>query len=98
MSTIELRPCGESRRRVDAPMSALLTPREWEVATTVARGATNREASQALFLSTKTIEMHLSRVYRKLGIRSRCQLAVLFAQQALSAESAESAESSELAS
>ena len=80
MSTIELRP-SEARRHVDIPASARLTPREWEVAMTVARGATNREASQTLFLSTKTIEMHLSRVYRKLGIRSRCQLAVLFAQQ-----------------
>lgn len=66
---------------------SLLTQREWEVATAVAGGATNREASRQLFLSEKTIEMHLTRVYRKLGIRSRCQLAVLFAQFAASGES-----------
>ena len=41
----------------------------------VARGATNREAAAALFVSPKTIEAHLNRVYRKLGIRSRTELA-----------------------
>lgn len=96
MSAIEFPALREARRR-DTPLSTLLTPREWEVATTVAQGATNREASQILFLSTKTIEMHLSRVYRKLGIRSRCQLAVLFAQQGSDADSSETG-SSELAS
>ena len=41
----------------------------------VARGATNREAAAALFLTTKTIEFHLSQIYRKLGLRSRTELA-----------------------
>lgn len=62
-----------------------LTAREWEVAATVAQGATNREASRKLYLSEKTIEMHLTRVYRKLGVRSRCQLVVLFAKLAAAA-------------
>jgi len=45
------------------------------VALLVARGATNREAAAALFLTTKTIEFHLSQIYRKLGLRSRTELA-----------------------
>jgi len=38
-------------------------------------GLANREIAQALFLSPKTVEMHLSHAYRKLGIGSRAQLA-----------------------
>jgi len=45
------------------------------VALVVARGATNREAGAQLFLSPKTIETHLGRVYRKLNVRSRTELA-----------------------
>jgi hypothetical protein len=45
----------------------------------VAGGATNREAAAALFVSPKTIEAHLGRVYAKLGIHSRTKLAVLLA-------------------
>jgi DNA-binding CsgD family transcriptional regulator len=41
----------------------------------VANGATSRETAAALFLSGKTIEFHLGNVYRKLGIRSRTELA-----------------------
>jgi DNA-binding CsgD family transcriptional regulator len=52
-----------------------LTPQEHRVAMSVAEGATNREAAAALFLSEKTIETHLSRVYRKLAVRSRAELA-----------------------
>jgi DNA-binding NarL/FixJ family response regulator len=43
----------------------------------VARGATNTEAAAALFLSPKTIEYHLSNIYRKTQLRSRSDLAVL---------------------
>jgi DNA-binding CsgD family transcriptional regulator len=51
------------------------------VALVVADGATNREAAAALFVSPKTIEYHLGRVYRKLGLRSRSQLAALLASE-----------------
>ena len=47
----------------------------------VADGLTNREVAAALFLSPKTIEHHLSIIYRKLGLRSRAQLAALLAAE-----------------
>jgi DNA-binding CsgD family transcriptional regulator len=40
----------------------------------VAKGATNKEAATALFLSAKTIEFHLGNIYRKLDISSRAEL------------------------
>jgi DNA-binding CsgD family transcriptional regulator len=52
-----------------------LTPQELQVALIVAEGATNREAGAKLFLSPKTVEAHLGRIYRKLGVRSRTELA-----------------------
>ncbi len=71
----ELRACGgRPREPVPAPTEGL-TPHELHVALVVARGATNREAAAALFVSPKTIEFHLRNVYRKLGVRSRSQLA-----------------------
>ncbi len=54
---------------------AELTPQEFQVATAVAGGASNSDAAAALFLSRKTIEYHLSKVYRKLAISSRDELA-----------------------
>ena len=53
----------------------LLTPQEFQVAIAVADGATNKEAANALFLSQKTVEFHLSAIYRRLGLRSRAELA-----------------------
>jgi DNA-binding CsgD family transcriptional regulator len=51
-----------------------LTPSEHQVAELAASGMTNREVAAALFVSPKTVEAHLGRVYRKLGIRSRAEL------------------------
>jgi DNA-binding CsgD family transcriptional regulator len=75
----ELRATGETVRR-DRQASDDLTLQELQVALKVAEGATNREAAATLFLSPKTIEAHLSRIYSKLGIRSRTELAHRFAQ------------------
>ena len=52
-----------------------LTPTERRVAELAAGGMTNREVAEALFVSVKSVEANLSRVYAKLGIRSRTQLA-----------------------
>ena len=54
----------------------------------VASGATNREGGSRLFLSAKTIEAHLGRIYRKLGVRSRTELAALVAHEGLAADGA----------
>ncbi len=59
-----------------------LTVQELKVARLVAQGATNREAGEALFLSARTIEFHLGHIYRKLGLRSRTELARSFASKA----------------
>jgi DNA-binding CsgD family transcriptional regulator len=56
-----------------APPGAL-TPTEQRVAELAAEGRTNREVADALFVSVKTVEANLSRVFQKLGIRSRRQL------------------------
>ena len=52
-----------------------LTAAEWRVCRQAAEGQTNREIAQALFVTEKTVERHLSSAYHKLGIRSRHQLA-----------------------
>ncbi|MEX2105868.1 MAG: AAA family ATPase [Solirubrobacterales bacterium] len=52
-----------------------LTGRERQVAEQAAAGRSNREIAQELFLTKRTVETHLTRVYRKLGIGSRAQLA-----------------------
>jgi DNA-binding CsgD family transcriptional regulator/nucleoside-triphosphatase THEP1 len=58
-----------------APATGELTPTEERVAALVAGGRTNREAAAALHLSPHTVEGHLSRIYAKLGVRSRTELA-----------------------
>jgi DNA-binding CsgD family transcriptional regulator len=62
--------------RAPAPLD--LTPTEGRVAELVAAGGTNREVADALFVSVHTIEANLKRIYRKLGIRSRTELAARF--------------------
>ena len=58
-----------------------LTPTEARVAELAAAGMTNREIATAAFMSEKTVEANLSRVYRKLGIRSRAQIALRLVRQ-----------------
>jgi DNA-binding NarL/FixJ family response regulator len=52
-----------------------LTPAQARVAELAAGGATNREISHTLYMSERTVESHLTKIYRELGIRSRAQLA-----------------------
>ena len=53
---------------------AQLTPQELQIALLVSQGRTNAEVGRAVFLSTRTVEFHLSRAYRKLGVASRTGL------------------------
>jgi DNA-binding CsgD family transcriptional regulator len=58
-----------------------LTPTEQQVAELAASGMKNRDVAAALFISPKTVEVNLARIYRKLGIRSRAELGRLMAGQ-----------------
>jgi DNA-binding CsgD family transcriptional regulator len=55
--------------------SADLTPTEETIARLAGQGLTNREIADRTFLSPKTVEVNLTRIYRKLGVRSRAGLA-----------------------
>jgi DNA-binding CsgD family transcriptional regulator len=77
----ELRASGESIPRRDPTAPEKLTPQELQIALQVAEGKTNRDVAAALFLSPKTVEFHLTRVYRKLNIHSRAELVRLFSSE-----------------
>jgi DNA-binding CsgD family transcriptional regulator len=64
-----------------APAADELTPAERRVAELVAEGRTNREAASILVVSVHTVDSHLRRVYRKLGVSSRAELAHRFAER-----------------
>lgn len=66
----------ELARAVVAPSDGLsqLTPSEQRVADMAASGATNKDIAAAMFISTKTVEHNLTKIYRKLGINSRAEL------------------------
>lgn len=68
--------CAELARlggRAPAPLE--LSPTEIEVADAVARGLTNKEVAAELFMSVNTVEAYLKRIFRKVGVRSRTELA-----------------------
>jgi DNA-binding NarL/FixJ family response regulator len=73
----ELVACGLKPNRRGSDQPPELTPQEQAVARLVATGRTNREVAAELLLSVKTVEVHLTRIYAKLGISSRSQLAAL---------------------
>jgi DNA-binding CsgD family transcriptional regulator len=71
----ELRATGETARKRDASTIDDLTPQELRIATLVAGGASNRDVAAQIFVSPKTVEYHLRKVFLKLGVASRIELA-----------------------
>lgn len=71
----ELRTAGFRPRRDRLTGVDALTPSERRVAELAADGASNRDVAQHLFITTKTVEVHLTSAYRKLGVNRRVELA-----------------------
>jgi DNA-binding CsgD family transcriptional regulator len=65
---------GEHARKRSPATRFDLTPQESQISRMVAQGSTNREIASKLFISASTVEYHLHKIFRKLGVRSRAQL------------------------
>lgn len=74
-ASAELRATGEQARRRSPETAADLTERESQVAALASEGCSNPEIGTQLFISSRTVEYHLGKVFSKLGISSRAQLA-----------------------
>jgi DNA-binding CsgD family transcriptional regulator len=72
---IEVEATGARARKRTVPTIDQLTPQEAHVARLAVQGNTNREIAAQLFISPSTVEYHLRKAFRKLGVKSRTQLA-----------------------
>jgi DNA-binding CsgD family transcriptional regulator len=72
---VELEATGERARKRTMDTLGELTPQETQVSRLVAQGHSNKEIAGQLFISPSTVEYHLRKVFRKLGVSSRTQLA-----------------------
>ena len=70
----ELRATGETARKRDVSAAEQLTPQELQIAGLVTEGLTNKEIAAQMFLSPRTVDYHLRKVFIKLGIASRTDL------------------------
>ena len=70
----ELRASGETARKRSVDAIDRLTPQELQIADLASQGASNPDIAAQLFLSRRTVEYHLRKVYVKLGISSRAEL------------------------
>ncbi|SON58544.1 Putative HTH-type transcriptional regulator [Mycobacterium simulans] len=64
---------GESARKRDVTTADQLTPQELQIARFVAQGQTNRAIAASLFLSRRTVDYHLRKIFTKLGLASRAE-------------------------
>jgi DNA-binding CsgD family transcriptional regulator len=71
----ELAATGETARKRNVSTLDMLTPQELRIARLVASGSSNKDVAAQLFLSSRTIEYHLGKVFTKLGVASRVELA-----------------------
>ena len=72
---LELEATGERARKRTTETLGQLTQQESQIARLVVEGHTNREIASRLFISPRTVDYHLHKVFRKLGVKSRTQLA-----------------------
>ncbi len=73
-AAVELRATGETARKRDPSTVAQLTPQELQIARLVGEGNSNKDVAAQLFLSPRTVEYHLRKIFAKLGIASRAEL------------------------
>jgi DNA-binding CsgD family transcriptional regulator len=78
----ELRASGESSRRRDPSLRDELTAQELQIAQLAGEGLSNREIGQKLFVSPRTVSTHLYRIYPKLGVSGRGELASVLSETA----------------